>query len=66
MTPRVDRYGEPVEDDEPLTNREGADLCRQALATANAARRCPYCTGQLKPGWQWHPTCKRLADEVAS
>ena len=56
-----DRTGERVEDSEPLDRHEGADLCRHALAKANAARSCPVCGGALKPGWLIHPSCRESA-----
>lgn len=61
MSPRVDRYGDPLDDDKPLNRHEGADLCRHALEKANAARTCPACGGALRPGWLIHPSCRESA-----
>jgi hypothetical protein len=63
MSHRYDRTGERITDDRPLDRREGADLCRQALEVANAARRCPVCHGQLKPGWTVHPSCRTASNQ---
>jgi hypothetical protein len=53
-----DRTGERIDDEA----ESGADLCRVVLEAANRARVCPYCGGQVKPGWTAHPSCRRAAE----
>lgn len=61
MSHHYDRTGERIEDD-PMqdvdTVRAAVQLCCDAIAEAKARMKCPYCGGQVKPGWTAHPSCE--------